>query len=94
MLILLLTLKKQEQTKKYTDCLLCAQLSGSHSRKPSLAVTPHTSPFQRPRLLGPGLLHLRGVGVCPGCNCPLCSRLKHVLWRHHDIELTCSESGG
>lgn len=40
MLIPLLTLKKQKQIRKYTDCLLCAQLSGSHSRKPSLPMAP------------------------------------------------------
>lgn len=32
----------------------------------------------------------RGVGVCPRCNCPLRSCLKHVLGRHHDIELASS----
>lgn len=26
----------------------------------------------------------------PGCNRPLCSCLKHILGRHHDIELACS----
>lgn len=36
-----------------------------------------------------GSINFRRIGVCPGCNCPLCSCLKHILGCHHDIELAC-----
>lgn len=90
----LLKLKKQKPTKKYTNCLPCTQPPGSDFRNTFPSLGPHTRPSQCPLLLGAGLLHIRGVGVCPGCNCPLCSCLKHVLGRHHDIELACRESRG
>lgn len=94
MVFSLLNLEKQKLTKKYTYCLLCIQLPGSHPRKTSSSLGAHNRPSQRSLLLGPGLLHIRGVGVCPRCNCPLRSCLKHVLGRHHDIELACRESRG
>ena len=62
MVFSLLKLEKQKLTKKYTNCLLCIQLPGSHPRKTSSSLGAHNRPSQCPLFLGPGLLHIRGEG--------------------------------
>lgn len=44
MLFSLLKLEKQKLTKKYTNCLLCIQLPGSHPGKTSSFWVPTTGP--------------------------------------------------
>lgn len=71
----------------------------SRSTTGLLCAKPSRLPFQPPppRRVGPasgtGSPHVRGVGVRPWRNRPLCSRLEHILGSHHDIELACGDSG-